>query len=178
LIFVLTFATEGERDKFSYLYDKYKNLMFYKAWDVLHDHMLAEDAVSEAYIRVYRNLDKIDDPDSPRSAAFLITIVRNTALSILSRGRMETANEPDETCADPLDLEASVLSDIESEKLFVVIGKLDEQQRNIFVLKYAYDLSHSEIAKQLNITENNVTVKLHRARKKLVEIISAEASNE
>jgi RNA polymerase sigma-70 factor (ECF subfamily) len=139
--------------------------------------MLAEDAVSEAYLRVYRNLDKVEDPDSPRSAAFLVTIVRNVALTILSKGRRETIEEPDETRADPLDLEASVLSDIASEKLFVIIGKLDEQQRNIFLLKYAYDLSHSEIAEQLHITENNVTVKLHRVRKKLAEIISEEASN-
>ena len=175
MILVFTFDTVEERDKFDYLYRKYKDLLFYKAWGILHDHMLAEDAVSEAFIRIYRNLEKVEDTDSPRSIAFLTTIVRNTALTILSRTKPEIMEEPDETIADTLNVEEDVLSSISSEKLFVIIGKLDEQSRNIFLLKYAYDLPHKEIAEQLNITENNVTVKLHRVKKKLSKLVEMEA---
>lgn len=174
MILIFTFDTVAERDKFDYLYRKYKDLLFYKAWSVLHDHMLAEDAVSEAYIRIYRNLDKVEDPDSPRTVAFLGTIVRNTALTILSRTKPETIEEPDESIADAQNVEEDVLSAISSEKLVLIIGKLDEQSRNIFLLKYAYDLPHKEIAEQMNITENYVTVKLHRAKKKLSQLAAME----
>ena len=174
MILVFTFDTVEERDKFDYLYRKYKDLLFYKAWGILHDHMLAEDALSEAYIRIYRNLEKVEDVNSPRTIAFLTTIVRNTALTILSRTKSETVEEPDENIADTQNLEDDVLSAISSENLVLIIGKLDEQSRNIFLLKYAYDLPHKEIAEQLNTTENNITVKLHRVKKKLSNLASME----
>jgi RNA polymerase sigma-70 factor (ECF subfamily) len=153
------------------LYSKYKDLLFYKAWEILHDHMLAEDAVSEAYIRIFRNLDKVEDVDSPRSAAFLVTIARNCALTILKKVRPELAEDALEETADPLDVEETVLGSIAAEEVYGLLASLDEQLRHIFVLKYAYDLPHSEIAAQLGITENNVTVKLHRAKKKLNELL-------
>ena len=182
MILVFVFADVGEANKFEYLYRKYKNLMYYKAWEILHDPMEAEDAVSEAFIRVYRNLDKVDDPDSPRCAAFLGTITRNVALTMAKkRAGMPM---PAQTVAenggygeptDPLDLEAAVIDKLSSEQMLQIVDKLDEQSRTIFILKFAYDLSHREIAAQMGMTENNVTVKLHRTRKKLAEMINEAA---
>ena len=178
LILVFTFETEEERDKFDYIYRKYKNLLFYKAWDILHDHMLAEDAVSEAYIRIYHNLDKIEDPDSPRSIAFIATIVRNVALTIRSQGKSDVTDNIEnfeEVIADQNDMEENILSEMASEKLVLIIRKLDEQSQNIFLMKYAYDLPHKEIAEQMNITENYVTVKLYRIKKQLAKLVAMEA---
>jgi RNA polymerase sigma-70 factor (ECF subfamily) len=138
--------------------------------------MLAEDAVSEAYIRIFRNLDKIEDVDSPRSAAFMVTIARNCALTLLGKNRHEAAEEEVlEETADPLNIEETVLDALAAEEVYALLDKLDEQLRNIFILKYAYDLPHGEIAAQLGLTENNVTVKLHRAKKKLSGLLSGRA---
>ena len=176
MILIFTFADEREADKFEYLYRKYKNLLYYKAWEILHDHMAAEDALSETMIRVYRNMEKVGDPDSPQSAAFLVTIARNVSLTMLKRRAAAPAPMADEEDyeepADPFDMEASVLDGISEERLCLVIGRLDEEARNIFVMKYAYDLSHREIATQLGLTENNVTVRLHRTRKRLAAMVA------
>jgi RNA polymerase sigma-70 factor (ECF subfamily) len=134
--------------------------------------MLAEDAVSEAFIRIFRNLDKVEDVDSPRSAAFLVTITRNCALTLLKKTKREVAEESFEETVDPLDIEETVLGALAKEEIYTLLNNLDEQLRNIFILKYAYDLPHGEIAAQLGLTENNVTVKLHRAKKKLKELVS------
>ena len=178
MILVFTFATESEARKFEYLYAKYKSLLYYKAWEILHDQMLAEDALSETMIRVYKNMEKIGDPDSPQSAAFLTTITRNVSLTILKRQTTRNiyvdAEEPDEEMADAYDLEDSVFDKISEERLCLIIGQLDEESRNIFVLKYAYDLSHREIAAQMGINENNVTVRIHRTRKKLAALVVKE----
>ena len=172
MIIILAFESRSEQTKFEYLYSKYKNLLFYKAMDILHDHMLAEDAVSEAYLRIYRNLNKIQDQDSPRSIAFMVTIVRNCALTILKKNSAEVAEEAVEENADPFDLEESVINSQSTKEIYELLGSLDEQLRNIFILKYAYDLPHSEIAAQLGLSENNVTVKLHRTKKKLQGLLS------
>ena len=182
MILVFAFADAGEASKFEYLYRKYKDLMYYKAWEILRDTMEAEDAVSETFIRVYRNLDKIDDPNSPRCIAFLGTIARNVALTMVKKRTAMHAYAPigsedwtDDEPADPLDLEEMVIDKLSEEQLYLIVDKLDEQSRTIFVLKYAYDLSHREIATQMNMTENNVTVRLHRAKKKLAEMINDAA---
>ena len=64
-----------------------------------------------------------------------------------------------------------MITKLMSDEAYRLLDSLDEQLRNIFVLKYAYDLPHSEIAEQTGLTENNVTVKLHRAKKKLRELL-------
>ena len=174
MIFLLTFETEAERAKFDYLYGKYKNLLMHKALGILRDHMLAEDAVSEAYLRLYRNLHKVDDPDSGRAAAFLVAIVRNVALSMLQKGKNETPDQFDEERADGENLEDTVISTISSDEIFTILGGLDEGLRDIFVMKYAHDMSHREIADVLGLSENNVTVRLHRAKKKLAEKLVKE----
>lgn len=171
MIFVLVFESSNEQTKFEYLYNRYKDLLFYKAWDILHDYMLAEDAVSEAYLRIYRNLHKIEGVDSPRSVAFMVTIVKNCALTILKKNRAEIAEEEIEDTADPHDLAAEVLEGISAQEVYALLDTLDEQLKNIFILKYAYDMPHSEIAAQMGLTENNVTVKLHRTKKKLKQLL-------
>ena len=180
MILIFTFADKSEAEKFEYLYRKYKNLLYYKAWEILHDPMAAEDALSETMIRVYRNMDKIGDPDSPQSAAFLVTIARNASLTLLKKrkaaGELMADEEPDEELADAFDLESSVLDSISEERLCLIIGRLDEESRNIFVLKYAYDLSHREIAMQTGLTENNVTVRLHRTKKKLAAMVAKDGT--
>lgn len=174
VIFLLSFENDSDREKFEYMYSKYKNLLLKKAWEILNDYMLAEDAVSEAFLRLYKNLYKIDDPASNQSIAFIVTIVRNVSLTILSREKSKSAEPADEEQSDGFDLEESILSDISSEHIYEILNGIDEDLRGIFLFKFAYGMSHREIASALKISENNVTVKLHRAKKKLASILVKE----
>lgn len=174
MIFLLSFENDSDREKFEYMYSKYKNLLLKKAWEILKDYMLAEDAVSEAFLRLYKNLDKIQDPASNQSIAFIVTIVRNVSLTLLSREKASAAGPVDEEQSDGFDLEQSILSDISSERIYEILNGIDEDLRSIFLFKFAYSMSHKEIAKTLGLSENNVTVKLHRAKKKLAAILVKE----
>ena len=176
LILIFTFSNAQERDKFEIIYERYKKLMLHKAYGILRDYMLAEDAVSEALIRIYKNLHKIDDPTSGRCAAFVVTIVKNTALTILEKENKTTLDldEYSEVLSDEQDVENLVLSDISTERIHILLDNLSEELRAVFVLRYAYDLSHKEISELLGISENNVTVRFHRARQKLLGILIKE----
>lgn len=178
MFLVFVFATHEQRDKFELLYESYKRLMLYKAYQILGDSMLAEDAVSEAFIRIYKNIDKIEDPDSGSAAAFTATVVKNVALTMLQReksrgGRAFELLENDREEAGP-SLENQVLGDISRGEILRLVDSLNEELRQVFLLKYAHDLSHREIGKMLRITENNVTVRLHRAKKKIAAILQKE----
>ena len=171
MLLVFTFESVAEQDKFEFLYQKYKNLCLKKAYDILGDYMLAEDAVSEAYIRVYKNLHKIEDPASNRSIAFVVTIAKNAALTMLTRQKGAAQEELDESLEDDFDLEQEALSRLDTQEVFAAIENLSDELRGVLMLKYAHDLSHKDIGKALGISENNVTVRLYRARKKLSSML-------
>lgn len=171
MLLIFTFAVAEDRDKFEYIFNKYKRLMLHKARGILQDYHLAEDAASEAFIRIHKNLHKIGDPDDPKSAAFIITIVKNVALTMLKQKTDHTAEEVDEEQRDSFDLEEQTLSQLSSEQIYRIIDGLSEDMKSVFLLKYSHDLSHKDIGKILGISENNVTVRLHRARNKLAVLL-------
>ena len=173
MLLVFTFASAEQQDTFEFLYQKYKKLCLKKAHEILGDYMLAEDAVSEAYIRVYKNLHKIEDPASNRTIAFLVTITKNAALTMLARQKGQSAGEEDldETLEDDFNLEEESIAKLDAQGVFALVEQLSWELRSVFLLKYAHDLSHKEIGNSLNISENNVTVRLHRARKKLASLL-------
>ena len=169
---LLAFASDNDKNKFEYIYEKYKRLLWHKAYEILRDQALAEDAASEAFLRIYRNLHKIDEPDSGRTAAFLVTIVKNVAITIYNREKKAQAGNIDEfDGADDFDLEEFVASGDAARRALELLENLGEDLKAVFLLKYARDLSHKEIGKILGITENNVTVRLHRAKKKLSRLV-------
>ena len=174
MILIFTFSSEQERDKFEYIFQNYKKLMLHKAYGILRDYMLAEDAASEAFIRIYKNLHKIDDPASKKTIAFVVTIVKNVALTMLKRDKGHIVEEFDENLEDAFDLEEQTISALSSENIFEIVDRLGEDLKGVFLLKYAYDLPHREIGRMLGITENNVTVRLHRAKNKLAELLREE----
>ena len=170
MIYLFVFDSMDDTDKFTCLYEKYKHLMYVKAESILCDEMLAEDAVSEAFVRVYKNMQKIGDVDSPETASFLMTIVRNRALTIYAKQKKEVPEEylEDKVGADPFLTDEIAAADIDTDRVIEIVNKLGDEAKGIFLMKYAYDVSHKEIAAQFGITENLVTVKLHRIRKKLL----------
>lgn len=174
MILIFAFSTEDEQEKFEYIFHKYRRLMLHKAYSVLQDYMLAEDAASEGLIRIYKNLHKIDDLDSPSTAAFIVTIVKNVALTMTKRNEnYNTVLFPTEE-VDTFHLEEQVLGQISSEDIYHLIDEMGEELKGVFLLKFAYDMSHREIAGALGISENNVTVRLHRGKKRLSELLRKE----
>jgi len=170
MLHLITFASESDKNKFEYIYEKYKRLLWAKAFDILKDHGLAEDAVSEAFLRAYKHLQKIEDPDSAQSVSYLVTIVRNVAINLYHKEKRVTpidVAEYDE--ADDFNLEELITSKDEAATAMKLIDRLKEEQKAVFLLKYAHDMSHREIAAALGTTENNVTVRLHRAKAKLLK---------
>ena len=168
----------GGESKFDYIYNKYKKLLMFKANNILNDYSLAEDAVSEAFLRVYKNLHKINDPDSGETTSFLIIIVRNTSINILNKNKYTYTSDismsEENDLQDSYDLEENIVSETITEGMLQVVDKLNEELKNCFLLMYAYDLSYKEIGKILNISENNVAVRIHRAKKKLTELLRKE----
>ncbi|MDL2234201.1 sigma-70 family RNA polymerase sigma factor [Ruminococcaceae bacterium OttesenSCG-928-L11] len=174
VLFGIVFASGEEREKFEHIYTQYKNLLLHKTYEILRDYTLAEDAASEAFLRIYKNLHKVDDTDSNRSIAFYVTIAKNAALTLRGTEHKKQTEEYEDDIADTRDMELEVLSGISSHAIYRLVDALSEELRSVFLLKFAYDMPHRAIGEALGISENNVTVRLHRAKKKLAQMLAKE----
>lgn len=147
----------SDKEKFTEIYNHYKDMMHQKAMSILHNTALAEEAVQESFLKIAKNISKISSPVCSKTAAFIVIIVRNTSYDIL---RTEKPNE-----SVPLDDDISVSSNVEMpdiEEVFSnngmnfvldIINEMDNKYRDALSLKYLYGYNSSEITKLLGITE-------------------------
>jgi len=69
------------------------------------------------------------------------------------------------------DLQEQLLKKEERNTLLLAISQLESIDRNIFMMKYYLQLSHSEIAESLNVSKAVVENRLYRGKKKLATTI-------
>lgn len=162
--------TEEDKSKFEVLYEKYKNLMYAKAKEILKDTYLAEDAVNEAFMKIADNIDKIGEADSKETKNYIMVINKNTALDVYRKRKRDTRLEMpgfDEEKEDAYIInEGKDLSDIlcTENQVLKVIRELPEKYKEVFLLKYVNNLGNAQIAKSLNISEEAVRQRISRGR--------------
>ncbi len=134
----------------------------------------ARDVVQEAYLRAWKGIGKFRGDAA--FSTWLYRITANAASSHIQRRRRHRA-EPFDDDFEPVDAraEAQVAQGAESsEALARISGALDElppKLRAVVVLKDVYDLPHEAVAEELGITVSAAKVRLHRARRKLRDVL-------
>lgn len=177
----------GDRKAFELLVARHTRYAGSIALSVVRDYHAALDVVQEAFVKVLRRIDDLDDPD--RFRPWLRNVVRTSALDSLRRkkvaGRSGEAlpGEADEEGSDGLpapDLGPAELSERAElrEQVREVVATLPESQRELITLKYLEGASYEEIAKATGLTVSSVESRLFRARgalrKRLVERFGAK----
>jgi len=177
-MFFDTIQDTSERTKAETLYYKYRKLMFKEAYQIINDIALAEDCVSEAFIRVIGILHKIKDTDSPKTRNFLVIICKNVAKDMLKKITKEVATETFEkedlisqSTQNPLNI---TINKEGVERIAKVISELDPKYKDIVILRSEYDLGMAEIADMLRINPETARKRLNRARKLILEKLSKE----
>lgn len=154
------------------LYLKYRQLMFYVANEILNDVQLSEDAVQEAFIRISKNMNKIDNDNQVSTKAFLVTVVRNVALTMLKKeNHYYDFSEYQDLIVDKQEVEKNVLDRMEVKAYISAITKLSEKYRYILYLHCVQEYTVSEISKLLQLSQEVVKKRIQRGRKKILKDI-------
>jgi RNA polymerase sigma-70 factor (ECF subfamily) len=166
-------------NKIEEIYTLYRKLLYLTAYNILKDHQEAEDAVHSAIIKIYNNSNKIDDVRCKKTRAFVVIIVRNIAINIYNRKKMgsEINIELSENITKEehlIDPEQHMLRIDNAEWVARKLAQINPEYADIIVMRYTYQFSISEIACLINTSENNIRVKLYRARKALREVMKDE----
>jgi RNA polymerase sigma-70 factor (ECF subfamily) len=137
----------------------------------VRDPALAEDVAQEAFLKAFRNLATFDA--SRRFSSWMFRIAHNAALDALRRSKAdpvraaEVVDPPMPAAADPIQIEAL------GEALDVALDALRPEWRSAIVLRYQEGCSYEEIAEALGIPENTAKTFVHRARKRMADVLTA-----
>lgn len=126
------------------------------------DKYITEDAVQQAFVIAFKQLNKLKFKD--KFASWVITIALNEAKRMLR-------DKNNIKLKSMTDMSITIDNDIElKEDVCQTLNRLKRQDAEILILKYYADLTLQQISDILGINISNAKVKLHRAKEKFREL--------
>jgi RNA polymerase sigma-70 factor, ECF subfamily len=176
---LITRVIEGHVPAFTWLMRRYNRRLFRVARGILRDDAEAEDACQDAWMRAYANLERLRD-----GSAFGMWLCRiglrcaleripshrgHVSLDELDRRALATEGDGPDALLDTHRVVASIED---------AIQVLMPSHRVVVLLRDVEQMTTSEVAALLDVTEENVRVRLHRARTRLRELVTEELGAE
>ena len=138
---------------------KYQGLIFQISRNILENPQDAEECVNDTYLGLWNAIP----PHRPNPLlAFVCRVARNVSLVEL------------EGCLAAPSAEETWSAQALGQTLDCFLDTLDRKSRVMFLRRYWFSDSVSWIARQMGITENHVSVQLHRIRSRLKQYLEQE----
>ena len=178
---VVTRVLNGETALFEILMRRYNQRLYRVARSILRDDGEAEDVMQDAYVRAYQHLGQF--AGRAKFSTWLTRIAVHEALARAHRGKRYDALEGLSAVQGEAMKFASAAPSPEQEVataqshaiLEEAILSLPDSYRTVLMMRDIEELTTAEAAESLDITEQNVKVRLHRARALLRRELYARA---
>lgn len=181
---VVAVALGGSQDGYQELVRRFERPVFSLVVRMVRDRPTAEDLTQEAFVKAFRNLETYD-PER-KFSSWLFKIAHNTTLDHLRKRELETVSLEAGGEDDGSGGLAAVLSEPGArgtdlgvgrselaEALEEAVGALKEDYREVVLLRYGEGLAYQEIADVTGLPMGTVKTNIHRARKALMDHLSA-----
>jgi RNA polymerase sigma-70 factor (ECF subfamily) len=142
-------AARSEESALAELYDRYGRTAYGLALRILRDKDLAEDAVQEAFLAVWRTASRFV-PEKAKASTWILTLAHRRAVDIVrreQRRRTETLDNAPEPAVEGIDEDAFLR--LQRERVQTTLRQLPDAQRESLELAYYGGLSQSELAERL-----------------------------
>jgi len=168
---------QGDIAGLEILVTRYQVKALRAAFMILQDEQLAEDAVQDTYLRLFRRIRNFDEnrPFEP----YLMRSVVNTALNLLAKKQPEESLDSDgltahleNLLARAVGVESQVEGSLLKEEIEQALRKLSPRQRAVIVQRYYLEMDENEMVQNLEIAPGTVRWLLHAARSRLRMILS------
>ncbi|MEP7264522.1 MAG: sigma-70 family RNA polymerase sigma factor [Bacteroidota bacterium] len=171
----------GNVQAYSFLVNKHKSLAFTLALRMVRNREDAEEIAQDAFLKAYHALPEFKG-DS-KFSTWLFRIVYNNSINKLRKNVKATVAIDEQAEYDlnfaEMEEELKILH-AKERRLYVkeAIDTLDEEEGVIITLFYIEELPSATISEITGLTDANIRVKLHRARKKLQLILQNKLKGE
>lgn len=160
------------------LSEKFGKRLFATAKNILENDRDAEESVSDTYLAIWNAIP----PACPDPlAGYVLRVGKNTALKHLRRRTALKRQSNYELSLDELgdilpdnSLEEAIDARLLGQAIDRFLDTLSPEQRHLFLRRYWFGDSIPELARQLHLTQNTVSVRLHRIRTQLRTYLNKE----
>lgn len=162
--------------EFERFYIDNRRLGMGKAYELLGDISMSEDALSEAFLRLAKCFQKVHSLPYHKLQAYFVIIVRNVSVDLLRKqSRTEEVSFSEEHFAAE---QTDELPDSDSGVLARCIGMLGDTDREILYLRFELELDYDEISRALGISVDAARHRVHHARQRLKALLEEGRGNE
>ncbi len=162
----------GQTQYFSYIVEKYQDIVFSIALKVLRNREEAEEMAQESFVKAYKSLHTFKG--KAKFSTWLYRITYNNCISEVRKRKMRFTSADDIEVKDEyseINLDG-IPEENRAKYIKTAMEKLPEDEYTLILLYYFEDQNIDEISKVTGLTDSNTKVKLHRARKKLYTILN------
>lgn len=179
---ILELIKSSPQQAYEQIINQYGNLVYAIAANKLHlcaDSADIEDCVSDIFVEVFQNLDKLSLTKGTLKS-FISIIAKRSAIDAyrrISYRRSVTDSIDEESFSMPPtgeNIEESIVNKVYNQDLYNAIMSLNEPDSSIIIHQYYYNHTIRETAKALSLTVGAVQQRSLRARKRLKDLIKKE----
>ncbi|WP_439555804.1 RNA polymerase sigma factor [Dyadobacter sp.] len=170
----LTQLVEGcqreERRAQNVFYDRYKNSLKGVCLRYAKTEAEADDILQEAFIKIFKNIQQIKQPESVDS--WVKSVVIRTAINYYhSTTKKELLHSSIESSEGAMDVSNSfrIIEQLDTDFLLSVISSLPDGYRAVVNLHLIDGYTHAEIAQMLSVAEGTSKSQLQRGRTLLIK---------
>jgi len=177
-IYYIEKVKNGQTNNFSYIVEKYQDIVFSIALKVLRNREDAEEMAQESFIKAYKSLHTFKG--TAKFSTWIYRITYNTCISEVRKKKVYFTSTDDieiKDDSDDLNLDG-IPAENRAKYVKEAVEKLPEEEYTLVMLYYFEDQSVDEIAKITGLSASNTKVKLFRARKKLYTILNEMLKDE
>lgn len=169
---VVALVARRQETALAELYDRYGRIAYGLALRVLRDGALAEDAVQEAFLAVWRGADRFL-PERGSASAWLLTLVHRRAVDVVRREERRRADPLPEAGMEGSDSGADddAMLHLERERVVGALGQLPDAQREALELAYYAGFSQSELADRLGVPLGTVKSRMNAGLARLRDLL-------
>jgi RNA polymerase sigma-70 factor, ECF subfamily len=171
---VLEAVGRGDHDALGVLYDRFGPLAYGLAFRILRDRALAEDAVQEAFLAVWRSADAYKR-ERAKPSTWILTVVHRRAVDLVRREERRRG-EPLEAAPEPTSGPADEDVTLRTRRAAVqaALTELPDDQRQALELAYYGGLTQSELAERLGVPLGTVKSRMFAGLGRLRELLATE----
>lgn len=162
---------QKDSEKLEQLYGLYEKKMYAVAYSILHNEWQAEDAVQDAFVRLFKNIRKIKNLEAEKTRAYVLRTIQNTAIDLYRKNHISlqrTVSIEEREIADECDDMMNLVSRLAGENILEeMLSRLPDSYREVLMLRCVHQLSSKETAAVLEISEALVRKRQQRAINKL-----------
>lgn len=174
---LVTLAQSGDKSALEQIYLYTRNTVIKKAYNETKSMDDAEDILQSCYLTIVDKISTLDNPESFEKwfnvliANKIKDYKKKKSPILLDENSYNALNSEAEPCSDYIPHESLEKQDI-YEAVHLLVADLDDKKRQSIEMHYFEEKSISEIAEELNISENTVKSRLHHGRKKLKTLLA------